>query len=69
MRELSYDVVPYQNGFAIMIAPDGAEMFAAKHEAFDAAVELARKLRFVGIALHVRVEHTPGRPTFERQAS
>jgi hypothetical protein len=66
MRELRYDVVPYQDGFAIMITPDHADAFAAKHEAFDAAVEITRKLRFVGIPIHVRVEHTGERPALKR---
>ena len=69
MRALRYDVIPYQDGFAIMITPDHADAFAAKHEAFDAAVEITRKLRFVGIPIHVRVDPTPERPTFERKAS
>ena len=69
MRELSYDVLPYRSGFAIVITPEGAEAFAAKHEAFDAAIELTRKLRFAGVAMHVRPGETPARPSFERKAS
>jgi hypothetical protein len=30
--------------------------FRPKHDAFDAAAELARKLRFVGASLDVRVD-------------
>ena len=69
MRELRYDVVPHHGGFAIMIVPEHADAFAAKHEAFDAAIELARNLRFAGMSLHVRLDHTPERRAFERKAS
>jgi hypothetical protein len=69
MRELSYDVLPHRNGFAIVITPERADAFAAKHEAFDAAIELTRKLRFAGVAMQVRPEQTPARPGFERKAS
>jgi hypothetical protein len=57
MRELRYDVIPHHNGYAIVITPEHADAFEAKHDAFDAAVDLARKLRFVGISVHVRVDH------------
>jgi hypothetical protein len=56
MRELRYDVVTHRGGFAILITPDAADAFAAKHESFDAAAELAHKLRFVGASVHVRGE-------------
>jgi hypothetical protein len=69
MRELRYDVVPHHGGFSIMITPAHADTFAAKHEAFDAAIEIARKLRFVGVAVHVRVEHSPDPNTLQRKAS
>jgi hypothetical protein len=66
MRELRYDVVPHRSGFAIVITPDHADAFAAKHDAFDAAIDLARKLRFVGVAVHVRAEHAAEHEPFER---
>jgi len=66
MHELTYDVVPHHGGFAIVVTPDHADAFAAKHEAFDAAVELARKLRFVGIPMHVRVDHAGEAEAFQR---
>ena len=56
MHDLRYDVVPHRGGYAIAITPDRAEAFPAKHDAFDAAVELARKLRFVGLSVRVRVD-------------
>ena len=62
MRELTYDIVPQREGWAIMLAPDRAMAFPTKQAAFDAAVELARKLRFVGIAVNVRVQHAGDRP-------
>jgi hypothetical protein len=62
MRELSYDIVPHDGGWAIMLAPGRAMAFPTKHAAYDAAVELARKLRFVGIAVQVRVQHAGDAP-------
>jgi hypothetical protein len=56
MREIRYDVVPHGSGYAIMITPGHAGAFAAKHDAFDAAIELARKLRFIGVSVHVRLD-------------
>jgi len=54
MRQLRYDIITHQGGYAIVLTPDETAAFAAKHDAFDAASDLARKLRFVGVALDVR---------------
>jgi hypothetical protein len=62
MRELSYDIVPHQGGWAVAIGPARSLAFATKQEAFDAAVELARKLRFVGLSVRVRVQHESRAP-------
>ena len=62
IRELCYDIVPHDDGWAIMLAPGRTMSFPTKREAFDAAVELARKLRFVGIAVNVRVQHASEAP-------
>ena len=62
--QLWYDVVAHHDGWAISMTPGRPdafarrkESFATKKEAFDAAAELARKLRFVGLSLHVRIDH------------
>jgi hypothetical protein len=61
---LWYDVIPYRNGWAISITPGRADpldhrsdAFATKQQAYDAAVELARKLHLVGLSVQVRVRH------------
>ena len=56
-QQLWYDIVPHENGWAIVITPDRIESFRTKKAAFDAAVEYARKLRFVGYAVQVRMQH------------
>jgi hypothetical protein len=58
MVQLSYDVVPYKSGWAIVIAPSESDAFPTKRDAFDAAAEHARKLRFAGYSMSVRM---PGR--------
>jgi hypothetical protein len=57
MAQMSYDVIPHEGGWAIIITPERSNAFATKIEAFDAAVELARKLRFSGYSVQVRVHH------------
>ena len=57
MAQMSYDVIPHENGWAIVITPDRTDAFATKIDAFNAAVELARKLRFSGCSVQVRVQH------------
>jgi hypothetical protein len=61
---LWYDVVPHRNGWAISITPGRADpldtarnSFATKKQAYDVAVELARKLHLVGLSVQVRVHH------------
>ena len=56
-QQLWYDIVPHENGWAIVITPDRIESFRTKKAAFDAGVEYARKLRFVGYAVQVRMQH------------
>ena len=56
--QFSYDVVPHADGWAIMITPEHPHGgFPTKQSAFDAAVEFARKLRFVGYSVNVHVQH------------
>jgi len=57
MAQMSYDVIPHEDGWAIVITPARTEAFATKIDAFNAAVELARKLRFSGLSVQVRVQH------------
>ena len=59
MVQLSYDVVPYKSGWAIVIAPSQSDAFPTKQAAYDVAVELARKLRFAGFSFNVQVDHAP----------
>ena len=53
--QLSYDVVPYKSGWAIVVAPHHSEAFATRRDAFDAAAEHARKLRFAGYSMSIRL--------------
>ena len=57
MAQFSYDVVPHNGGWAILISPGHLEDFPTKQAAFDVAVEFARKLRFVGFSINVHVHH------------
>ena len=57
MAQMSYDVIPHAGGWAIIIMPEHSDAFATKIDAFDAAVEFARKLRFSGYSVQVRVQH------------
>jgi hypothetical protein len=57
MAQLWYDVVPHENGWAIVITPSRTDSFPTKHAAYDAAVQYARKLRFAGYSVQVRVQH------------
>ncbi len=54
MSEFRYDVVAQPGGYVIVITPDDRAAFTLQHDAFDAAADLTRKLRFVGISLDVR---------------
>ena len=57
MRQLRYDIIAHHDGYAIVLTPDAADTFVTRHDAFDAAADLARKLRFIGMSLDVRDEH------------
>jgi hypothetical protein len=57
MGQMWYDVIPHDGGWAIVITPERSDAFATKIDAYDAAVEFARKLRFSGYAVQVRVQH------------
>jgi hypothetical protein len=59
MAQFSYDVVEQDGGWAIVIKPSRLDTFPTKQAAFDAAVELARKLRFAGHSISIDVEHEP----------
>jgi hypothetical protein len=62
MMQLSYDIVPYKSGWAMVIVPSNADSFATKQDAFDAAAEHTRKLRFAGYSLMIRpAEHRIGK--------
>jgi hypothetical protein len=73
---LWYDVVPPQDGWAVSITPSGAGSpgsktgsFPTKKAAFDVAVELARKLRFSGLSVHVRIDDDAEESGTQRKAS
>jgi hypothetical protein len=55
MAQFSYDVVPHNDGWAIVVTPVRLESFPTRMSAFDTAVEFARKLRFVGFAMNIRM--------------
>jgi hypothetical protein len=55
MTQYSYDVVPYKDGWAIVVTPGRLEAFPTRLSAFDTGVEFARKLRFVGFGLNIRM--------------
>jgi hypothetical protein len=65
MAQMWYDVIPHNHGWGIVITDGRSDAFATKKEAFDAAVDLARKLRYTGYSVHVRVqkadEKAPGK--------
>jgi Uncharacterized protein conserved in bacteria (DUF2188) len=74
--QLWYDVVPHHDGWAISITPSRHGAFADKRDsfptqkaAFDIAVELARKLRFSGLSVHVRIDHEADDRIEHRKAS
>ena len=73
---LWYDIVPHQDGWAVSITPSGGGSlasktgsFPSKKAAFDVAVELARKLRFSGLSVHVRIDHDAEDLVTQRKAS
>jgi hypothetical protein len=68
MLRLSYDIIAHNNGWAIIITPTESDAFATKQEAFDAASEHARKLRFAGYSLGIRMPGA-GRPILGKRQS
>jgi hypothetical protein len=69
MGQMSYDVIPHEGGWAIVITPERSDAFATKIDAYDAAVEFARKLRFSGYSVQVRVQHDRVQHEKEKQAA
>jgi hypothetical protein len=61
MAQLSYDIVPRNGGWGILLTPGPREAFATRQQAFDAAAALAHKLRFAGVRINVRMDDTPPR--------
>jgi hypothetical protein len=57
MAQMWYDVIAHKGGWAIVITPESSNAFATKIDAYDAAVEFARKLRFSGYSVQVRAQH------------
>jgi hypothetical protein len=55
MAQFWYDVVPHKDGWAIVVTPARLDAFATRISAFDTAVEFARKLRFVGFHVNIRM--------------
>ena len=69
MRQLRYDIIAHHDGYAIVLTPDAADTFATRRDAFDAAADLARKLRFIGMSLDVSHEHVDEGAVEHAQAS
>jgi hypothetical protein len=63
MAQMWYDVIAHEGGWAIVITPEGSNAFATKIDAYDAAVEFARKLRFSGYSVQVRTQHDKDKQT------
>ena len=63
MTQFSYDVVPRDGGWAIMVTLGDSGAFPTRQAAYDVAVELAHKLRFAGFAFNVHIEHEPAKKT------
>jgi len=55
MPEFWYDIVAHHGGWAIIITPRDTDAFATRKDAFDTAADQARKLRFSGLSLVVRM--------------
>ncbi len=68
-QQLSYDIVRHNSGWAIVITPSQSDAFATKQEAFDAASQHARKLRFAGYSLGIRTRGPAEREFGKRQSS
>ncbi len=57
MRELSYEVIRYEDGWGIVLADRISGSFPTQYDAFDAAVNLARSLRTGGFPVVMRVRY------------
>ena len=57
MRELCYEVIRYEDGWGIVLADRINGNFPTQHDAFDAAVQLARSLRMGGYPVVMRVKY------------
>ncbi len=69
MAQMWYEVVAHEGGWAIMITPDGSNAFATKIDAYDTAVEFARKLRFSGYSIQVRAQHDTKKQTADARGN
>jgi len=69
MLRLSYDIIAHNDGWAIIITPTDSDAFATKQDAFDAASEHARKLRFAGYSLGIRMPGSNRSNLGKRQSS
>jgi hypothetical protein len=66
MAQFCYDVVPHNDGWAIVVSPVRTNAFPTRLSAFDTAVEFARKLRFVGFAINIRMHDDKSAPELPR---
>ncbi len=57
MRQTWYDIVPQQAGWAIRTGEIARGSYATRDEAFQAAVTAARKMRYKGKCVTVRILH------------
>ena len=57
MANFCYDVVPHKDGWAIIVTPARLDAFPTRLSAFDIAVEFARKLRFSGFHVNIRMSN------------
>ena len=69
MTQFSYDVVPHDGGWAILVTLGDAGAFPTKQAAYDVAVELAHKLRFAGFAFNVHVAHESAKRESAKKAA
>jgi len=69
MVQLAYDIIRHNDGWAIIITPSQSDAFPTKQDAFDAASEHARKLRFAGFSLGIRTGRPAQRETGTRRSS
>jgi hypothetical protein len=67
MSELSYDVVPFKSGWAIVMVPGRNDAFPTRMDAFDAAIGIAHKLRFGGYSVNVNIRDDKAAEVFGRK--